>query len=75
MKKGMYKIALLISLANLISCILGGISLLTSVVRSVVVFVGVLFLFAVFLIVLRWGLSSNYFGKNDKVNNPEVNNE
>jgi len=75
MKKGIYKIAILVSLANFVSCILGGITIITSVFRSVIVFIGTLFLFSIFLILLRWGLNSEFFVKDENVNNPEVNNE
>jgi len=75
MKKGVYKIALLISVANFISCLLGGITLYTSLLRSVIVFIGTLFLFAVFLILFRWGMNSEYFRKKEKIENPEATNE
>ena len=59
MNKGIYNFSFLVALTNLISCILGGITLLTSVIRSVVVFLGTLLIFAVFMHLLKWGLNSN----------------
>ncbi len=71
MKQGLYKIATLISIANFISCILGGITITTSLLRSVIVFIGTLFVFALFMIVLRWGLTNNFFLHNDNFENQE----
>ncbi len=76
MNKGIYKIAVLISLATLISCLLSGISLETSLVRTVLVFLGILFVFAIFMQLLRWGLGSNYFVQKEETPSEEkVNNE
>ncbi len=71
MKKGLYKIATLIAIANFISCILGGITITTSLLRSMIVFIGTLFVFALFMIVLRWGLTNNFFLQNDNLENQE----
>ncbi|MCF7800556.1 MAG: hypothetical protein K9N34_00925 [Candidatus Marinimicrobia bacterium] len=43
--KVIYRIASLVAMVALIACLLGGISLWTSLVRTGVVFVGVLFAF------------------------------
>ena len=71
MKQGLYKIATLISIANFISCMLGGITLTTSLLRSAIVFIGTLFVFAIFMFVLRWGLSNNFFLHNENIDNQE----
>lgn len=75
MKSGLYKIAILLSLANLISCILGGITIYTSVLRSVIVFLGTLLVFTIFLNVLRWGLTSNLFIQKKQSDSEQVENE
>lgn len=57
MKQGLYKIATLISIANFVSCTFGGITITTSFIRSVIVFIGMLFV----LFVLHWNLTNNFF--------------
>lgn len=71
MKKGLYQIATLISIANFISCVLGGITITTSLVRSLIVFIGTLFVFAIFIFVLRWGLTNNFFMHTEGIENQE----
>jgi len=71
MKQGLYKIAALISIANFISCILGGITITASLLRSAIVFIGILFVFALFMFVLRWGLTNNFFLHNENLENQE----
>ena len=56
MKKLIYRFSMLIAVITLISCLLSGISLYTSIVRSAVVFLGMLFIIIVSLKILRWGL-------------------
>ena len=71
MKQGLYKIATLISIANFISCVFGGITIPTSLLRSVIVFIGTLFVFALFMFVLRWGLTNSFFMHNEPFENRE----
>ncbi len=52
-----YKFALLIAMVTLVLCLLSGISILTSLFRTGVVFLGTLFVIAVALWVLRWVVS------------------
>lgn len=56
MKKLIYRFSILIGALTLISCLLGGISLYTSITRSVIVFLSMLFIIIMSLKVLRWGL-------------------
>ncbi len=53
-----YKFALLIAMVTLVMCLLSGISILTSLFRAGVVFLGTLFVIVVALFVLRWVVNS-----------------
>jgi len=52
-----HRLALLISILTLIICVISGISLLTSLVRAAVVFIGILFTFFIAGQILNLGLS------------------
>lgn len=56
MKKLIYRISMLVGVLTLISCLLSGISLYTSIIRSVIVFLSMLFIIIMALKILRWGL-------------------
>ncbi len=58
MNKPVYKFALFIALVTLSLCILSGISITTSILRTAIVFLGTLFIVAVFATLLRWTHSS-----------------
>jgi len=56
MKKIIYGIALLVCVITFVLCVIQGISLLTSLFRSAIVFLGVLFIFFMAANVLHWGM-------------------
>ncbi len=55
-KKLIGRFSLFVSVVTFISCIMSGISLGVSIVRSLVVYLGMIFIFVLALKVLRWGL-------------------
>lgn len=58
MRKFVYKLAFFVALTTLVLCLLSGITLVTSFLRSIVVFFGTLVVAIAALNVLRWGLLS-----------------
>ena len=56
MKKLVYRVSLLVTVITLITCLLSGISLFTSILRSAEVFFGSLIVIIIALNILRWGL-------------------
>ena len=56
MKKLIYRFSMLVGVVTLISCLMSGISLYTSITRSVIVFLSMLFIIIMALKILRWGL-------------------
>lgn len=57
MKSFVYKIAVFVSVISLITSLLSGISILTSLVRSGMVFLGTLVFIIIALNLLRWSLT------------------
>ncbi len=58
MKSFIYKFAFLVALIALVSGILSGVSLFTSVLRSAVVFLGTILVMILAFYILRWSLSA-----------------
>jgi len=56
MRKLIYRFSLFVAVVTFISCLLSGISLGTSLSRSAIVFILMLFIIIVALKLLRWGL-------------------
>ncbi len=56
MKKLIGRFSLFISVLAFVTCMLNGISIGTSLLRSFMVYIGMIFLFVVSLKILRWGL-------------------
>jgi VIT1/CCC1 family predicted Fe2+/Mn2+ transporter len=50
------RLALLVMLITLVSCLISGISIFTSIIRAAIVYLGVLFTFFIAGIILRWGI-------------------
>ena len=55
-RKFIGRFSMLMAVVTFISCVLSGISLPTSILRSVEVYLGMIFIFVITLKVLRWGL-------------------
>ena len=56
MKKLIYRFSLFISVVAFMSSLLSGISLGTSLMRSMIVFLGMMFIIVITLKLLRWGI-------------------
>ena len=56
MTKVIYKFALLVSIISFVLCTVFGISLFTGLVRSLIVYIGILFIFFLAGHTLRWGI-------------------
>jgi hypothetical protein len=56
MKKLIYRFSLLVSVVAFISSALSGISIGTSLMRSMFVFLGMMFIIVITLKLLRWGI-------------------
>lgn len=60
MKKLVYRLSLLLTVITFITCLLSGISLFTSIIRSIEVFFGALVVIIIALNILRWGLMPTF---------------
>lgn len=56
MKKLIGRFSLFISVVTFVTCMLSGISIGTSLLRSFIVYIGMIFIFVVSLKILRWAL-------------------
>ncbi|MBO8130534.1 MAG: hypothetical protein H0Z29_03330 [Candidatus Marinimicrobia bacterium] len=65
--KIIYSIALSISILTFILCLLSNISLFTSIIRSLIVFVGVLFIFFIASAVMAVALRPKEIGQKENV--------
>ncbi len=77
LKKFILRIAMLAALITFLSCMLNGISIATSIYRSVVVYLLSLLLVVIMLNILRWGIwitsSTESVPKTDGLSNQEEN--
>ncbi|NOX90047.1 MAG: hypothetical protein GXO77_13595 [Calditrichaeota bacterium] len=73
MRKFVLRIALLAALIAFVTCLLNGISLITSVFRSAVVYLLVILLIVIMLNILRWGVMATAPGQNLPKEDKEVN--
>jgi len=55
-KKLISRFSLFVAAVTFVTCLLNGISLGTSIVRTFIVYLGMIFIFVVFLKILRWAL-------------------
>lgn len=73
MKQFVYRLSLFVTIVTFITCLLSGISLATSIIRSAIVFLVTLFIIIVALNILRWGLLAASPAGEKKVNETQVN--
>lgn len=57
MKKFIYKFALFVSVVAFVSSLLGGVSIVTSIARSGLVYLGTLLIVIISLNILRWSMA------------------
>ncbi len=55
-KKLISRFSLFVAVVTFVTCLLNGISLSTSILRTFIVYIGMIFIFVVFLKILRWAL-------------------
>jgi VIT1/CCC1 family predicted Fe2+/Mn2+ transporter len=68
MKKVIYGIALLMAIVTFLICLFNEISLMVGIFRSVVVFLGVLFVFSIAGHLLSWGIMITGKKANNTIN-------
>lgn len=71
--KTVYKIAFLMALVSLLVSIVSGITLITSLERSAIVFLGTLIIILVSMVALKWGIQLTKPPKEEPL--PEVTNQ
>lgn len=75
LKKFILRIALLAAVIAFLSCMLNGISIVTSIFRSIVVYLLALLLEVIALNLIRWGIGATAPTQNVPQENKEVNQE
>ncbi len=58
MHRFIYKFAIFVSILSVVGALLNGVSIMTTLIRAGLVFLGTLLLFIVFLNIMRWAIAS-----------------
>lgn len=67
MHRFIYRFSIFVSLITLVSALMNGVSIMTTFIRTGLVFLGTLFLFIIFLNLMRWAIvTTTIIEKHDK---------